>query len=321
MAILAFACGIARSDEFTDRQNGLDRASFARRTANLRVVDSLAHLVSVEGPGCRAERFIGPGMLPWIMVTNTDSATGHYYRLTFDHPVTLFQILPVTGLERRLGRRDGHLFYLRAGAAALFRYHPGAEAHNMKPRVMLNPSVQYNNVILDDNGTEIYNEGETMWDVTSRVKTILDTDGRIDAYISRLDRRTHSSIQLECTLAQQLTCDAFVSLHSDATADGTEGGGTWTFFADDQGKRLGECVQGKVLSAIREVYPEVIDRGVKEHWNRLYVLHNSGCAASLTEILFHSNPKEREMLKNSAFQDRVAKAVARGILEYFGFES
>lgn len=186
----------------------------------------------------------------------------------------------------------------------------------MKPRVMINPSVQYGNVITDETGAEIYNEGETMWDIAAKVKSILDADGRVEAFVSRTDRRSDSTIQMECDLAKMIGCDAFVALHSDATPDGTEGGGTWTFYADDDGKRLGERVQISVLEAIRTVYPEVQDKGVREHWNSLYVLHNSGCPACLTEILYHSNPKERELLKDPEFQERVARAIAKGIYDF-----
>lgn len=183
---------------------------------------------------------------------------------------------------------------------------------------MLNPSAQYGNVIRDSDGSAIYNEAETTWDIAVRVKAVLDDDGRVDAYLSRKGRSKESALHQECDLAKTLGCDAFVSLHSDATADGSEGGGTWTFYADEDGKRLGQAVQGRVLEAIRTVYPQVQFRGVRKHWKRLYVLHNSGCPASLTEILFHSSPKEREMLQDPAFQNLVAPAFARGILDYLG---
>lgn len=181
---------------------------------------------------------------------------------------------------------------------------------------MLNPSVQYENEVKDTAGTIVYNEAETMWDIAARVKALLDEDARVEAFLSRDGRRSESTIQEECELAKRIGCDAFVSLHSDAAADGGEGGGTWTFFADDEGKRLAEAVQSHLLGAIRSVYPEVRFLGVREHWKRLYVLHNSGCPACLTEILFHSNPKERKMLKEPGFQELVARAFADGILDY-----
>jgi len=183
---------------------------------------------------------------------------------------------------------------------------------------MLNPSVQYQNVVRDSDGCEVYNEAETMWDIAVRVKAALDRDRRVEAYLSRQGRRHQTTLKEECELARKLRCDAFVSLHSDAAPDDSPGGGTWTFYRDEEGKRLAVAVHSRLVEAIASVYPEVVDRGVREHWNRLYVLWNAGCPASLTEILFHSNPTEREMLKQPEFQDLVALAVAQAMLDYFG---
>ncbi|MDH7602229.1 MAG: N-acetylmuramoyl-L-alanine amidase [Armatimonadota bacterium] len=187
-----------------------------------------------------------------------------------------------------------------------------------RPRVMLNPSCQFGNVIRGPDGEELYNEGRTMFDIAVKVKEELVRDGRVDVFISRESREQSVSLHYETELTKSLNCDALVSLHSDATGDGTPGGGTWTFYADEgEGKRLAECVQMHLLEAIRSFYPEVQFRGIRTHWYRLWVLWESGCPASLTEILFHTNPREREMLKDPKLQEIMARAIARGILDYF----
>lgn len=189
-----------------------------------------------------------------------------------------------------------------------------------KPRVMLNPSCQYGNTICDETGAEIYNEGHCMFDVASRIYNELLRDGRVEPYITRSSREAESSLKTETELTKSLKCDILVALHSDATGTDQPGGGTWSFYADDEGKRLAECIQIPLLDAIQSFYPEVYFRGIQTHWNRLWILHESGCPASLTEILFHSNPQEREMLMNSVYQDIISKAIVRGIIEYFGFK-
>ncbi len=188
-----------------------------------------------------------------------------------------------------------------------------------RPRVMLNPSCQFDNVIRGPGGEELYNEGLNMYDIAVKVRDELLMDGRIEVFISRESREQLVSLRYETELTKSLNCDALVSLHSDATGDGTPGGGTWTFYADEgEGKHLAECVQKSLLEAIKSFYPEVQFRGVRTHWYRLWVLWESGCPASLTEVLFHTNPKEREMLKNPQLQQTMAKAIAKGILNYFG---
>ncbi|BCW99810.1 MAG: hypothetical protein KatS3mg024_2637 [Armatimonadota bacterium] len=202
-----------------------------------------------------------------------------------------------------------------------------------RPRVMLNPSCQYGNRILDDEGRELYNEGKNLWLFAVEARKALDEDGRVEAFISRESQDAPSDLDSEAALTNRLACDCLVALHSDATADGTPGGGTWTFYTGrthlsaeelanlpyrlEDSKRLAERVQGHVLQAIRSVYPEVQDRGVREHWHRLRMLHTPRCPSCLIEILFHTNPRERELLKQASFQSLVGQAVARAVLKYF----
>ncbi|MCL4425636.1 MAG: N-acetylmuramoyl-L-alanine amidase [Firmicutes bacterium] len=188
-----------------------------------------------------------------------------------------------------------------------------------KIRVMINPSVQYGNVIRDEVGQEVYNEGENMFDIAWRVKEILDHDDRFEVYLSRDGRRAPSDLQREVDLANQLECQAFVSLHSDATGqpiDPTQGG-SWTFYATEDERRLAETIHYAGAISSRSVYPEVRDRGVKNHWKRLKVLWDTRCPASLTEILFHTNPHERTLLKDPSFQQLVAEGFAEGVRRYF----
>ncbi len=203
-----------------------------------------------------------------------------------------------------------------------------------RPRVMLNPSCQYGNQIFDEQGNEIYNEGHNLWNFAVEIKKRLDADGRVESFISRESRECESSLDAESQMTQDLGCDCLVALHSDATGTSDPGGGTWTFFTGEthweenelaalpyrleDSRRLADLVQSHTLEAIRRVYPEVLDKGVREHWNRLRMLHKPMCVACLIEILFHTNPFEREMLKNPVFQSLIGDAIARAILRYFG---
>lgn len=199
-------------------------------------------------------------------------------------------------------------------------------------KAMINPSCQYKNQIFGEDGTELYNEGHNMWLVAEAVKRHLDAAGDVESFISRESQYGPSDLDTEADLTNSLGCDFLVALHSDATPDGTPGGGTWTFFegtthyseeelADlpyplEESRRLADLVQSRTLEAIRGVYPESKDKGVQEHWLRLRMLHKPKCPACLIEILFHTNPFERELLKDPDFHERVGAAIASAIREY-----
>jgi hypothetical protein len=268
------------------------------------------------------------------MFVNRDLKDAAHATIAFSRNVKLSEVSRTTGRKSAVALSDD-------GAGSTWRvdFQPGEgrlveievtddcpvrnweDKLTFRPRVMLDPSAQYWNTIEDEKGDTVYVEGLTLYDIAAKVKAELQRDGRVDAFINRDARDREISLDQETEVTRALNCDVLVSLHSDATGTDDPGGGSWTFYADEtDGKRLAECVQMPLLEAIRSFYPEVNFRGVRTHWYRLWVLHEAGCPASLTEILFHSNPKEREMLKNPGYQDVMAKAIAKGILDYFGLQ-
>lgn len=188
-----------------------------------------------------------------------------------------------------------------------------------RPRVMINPSNQFDNQIFDDKHNELYSEGMNMYMIAEKIQKYLQRDGRIDAFLSRNTQTQRTTLGGEMDLSRALDCDLLLACHSDATGDNTPGGGCWTFYNGEEGKKLADLVQGELIGAIKTFYPEVKNMGYREHWYRLYVLYEGGCQGALTEFLFHTNPKEREMLKDPKDQEIMAQACARGILKYFGF--
>ena len=183
---------------------------------------------------------------------------------------------------------------------------------------MINPSNQFGNVMNDENGKEIYNEGMNMFLIAQRVQAYLQQDGRVDVFMTRNSQTQETTLREETALTRSLNCDMLFAMHSDAPGGTEPGGGCWTFYWDDEGKMLADSVNKHLIEAIQSFYPEILPKGVQHHWIRLWMIHESGCPAALTEFMFHSNPKEREFLKDPNCQDIMAQAVAKGILEYLG---
>jgi N-acetylmuramoyl-L-alanine amidase len=70
-------------------------------------------------------------------------------------------------------------------------------------------------------------------------------------------------------------------------------------------------IQTELVSALN-----LTSRGLKTA--NFYVLKRTSMPAVLTEVAFISNPREEAFLRDPAFRDRAAQAIAAGIVKYFG---
>ena len=76
---------------------------------------------------------------------------------------------------------------------------------------------------------------------------------------------------------------------------------------------LAYSVKESFVRTVGARYP-VVDLGIKRA--PFYVLLNTGMPSILAEIAFLSNPKDERRLAQSSFRQRVAEALAAGILAY-----
>ncbi len=182
--------------------------------------------------------------------------------------------------------------------------------------IVLNPSCQYGNVVMVAD-KEVYNEGLNLFDIAAVTKTALEKLGH-QVYLTRDYRDEPSDLEREMLKANAYKPDLMVALHSDAAGPNSKPdvGGTSTFYASKRGKNLSNCIHPKLCKAIKTIYPDHVDRGVRTHWHKLYVLHNINAPACLIEILFHTNSRERKLLQNRDFHLLVAQAIASGINDY-----
>jgi len=104
----------------------------------------------------------------------------------------------------------------------------------------------------------------------------------------------------------------FVSIHQDAVLNPeAHGTGTFHYPTSTKGKTLAEAIQTAVVSSLG-----TYNRGVRPA--KFYVLEETKMPAALVEVVFLSNPAERERLKDPAFRRQAGEAIARGICRYLG---
>ncbi|GAB4246110.1 MAG: hypothetical protein Kow00122_03130 [Thermoleophilia bacterium] len=150
----------------------------------------------------------------------------------------------------------------------------------------------------------------------------------VDGYLRQAGMKTlmtrtddsYPTLEQRVDLANAAPADIFVSIHNNASADpGTSG--TETFYWGDEddysveGMRLAQAIQEAVCEELGSA-----DRGARTHWKSLYVLGNTDMPAALVEVGFLTNPEEEAKLADPEYQDRAAKAVARGVIEYFEWD-
>lgn len=166
-------------------------------------------------------------------------------------------------------------------------------------------------------------------DLANRLKPLLTAAGLRVVMTRTADRTLPLAARTE--LARQHGADLFVSLHFNSggsatgietyclppagvasTASSNRGGGEGQLPGnrfDNHNVWLAHCVQRTLVNATGAA-----DRGVRRA--RFYVLRDVNCPAILVEAGFLSNPAEEKLVLDPSYRDRLAKAIAYGILAY-----
>ena len=120
-------------------------------------------------------------------------------------------------------------------------------------------------------------------------------------------------------LANDWGADIFISLHCNSAANqSAEGYEVWTSPGNTLGDKLATCIYGQIAAE----FPDRAGRtdysdGDPDKESRFYVLVHTDAPACLVEMAFISNDAEAALLADAAWQDRYARAIARGVTDYF----
>ena len=141
-------------------------------------------------------------------------------------------------------------------------------------------------------------------DTSRQIASILRKSGlkvietRTGDYFVPLDKRT--------AISNRTRNAVFVSIHYN-WARRSKAAGVETFFCGARSSRLAANIQKEILRPYGAK-----DRGIK--FRQLYVLKNNKRPAVLVELGFLSNPSENNKVQSASMRQRLATAVARGIL-------
>jgi N-acetylmuramoyl-L-alanine amidase len=124
--------------------------------------------------------------------------------------------------------------------------------------------------------------------------------------------RKVQDLKRRCELIHQVKPDCAVSIHQNSYPDESVKGAQVFYYQDSlEGKKLGEVIQEKL---IEEVEPEN-HRQAKGN-RSYYLLKKTDAPLAIVECGFLSNPAEAEKLITEEYQEQVAEAVCKGIVDY-----
>lgn len=144
--------------------------------------------------------------------------------------------------------------------------------------------------------------------VALRVSELLQDQG-IQVVMTRADDR---SLDLEprVDLANRVNGTIFVSIHANAISlSRPDVNGIETYYYSESGRRLAEIMHANILPA-----SGMRDRGVKQA--RFFVLRHTAMPATLLEIGFVTGEQDVPRLRDQAWRERMAQAIANGIVQY-----
>ncbi|MGF2036075.1 MAG: N-acetylmuramoyl-L-alanine amidase [Nostoc sp. CmiVER01] len=111
-------------------------------------------------------------------------------------------------------------------------------------------------------------------------------------------------------LAERANADVFVSIHANSAGASRPDVNGLEVYYYDSGLDLARIVRSSILQNISTIK----DRGVRRA--RFYVLRKSSMPSILVETGYMTGRQDMARLRTSAYQNQMAEAIARGVLQY-----
>jgi N-acetylmuramoyl-L-alanine amidase len=124
---------------------------------------------------------------------------------------------------------------------------------------------------------------------------------------------SHVSLPERCRIANEARADVFVSIHCNAPgsdADRSKVRGIETYrLPGGQAERIAQRIHELAL-----IFTDAPDRGCKNHWLKLTVLHATKMPAVLFELGYLTHPSEGVLLCEAAYRQAWTHAITAGLL-------
>ncbi|MDB9526370.1 N-acetylmuramoyl-L-alanine amidase [Oscillatoria sp. CS-180] len=151
-------------------------------------------------------------------------------------------------------------------------------------------------------------EKNVVFPVSMRVAELLREAG-VDVVMTRTSDLT-LDLEPRVAIANNTNATIFLSIHANAISlSRPDVNGVETYYYSESGRQLASIIHANVQPA-----SGLGNRGVKQA--RFYVLRNTAMPAALLELGFVTGAEDVVKLRDPAWQERMAQAITRGILQY-----
>ncbi|HIK05045.1 MAG TPA: N-acetylmuramoyl-L-alanine amidase [Trichormus sp. M33_DOE_039] len=150
-------------------------------------------------------------------------------------------------------------------------------------------------------------EKDVVLPIGRRIASILEQNG-VQAVLTR-DADFFVELQGRVDIAERVNATVFVSVHANSVDNRPDVNGLEVYYYDS-GYALAETVRKSILQNIGTIK----DRGTRKA--RFYVLRKSSMPSILVETGYMSGREDNPRLGSPEYQNRMAEAIARGILQY-----
>ncbi|MCC5636230.1 N-acetylmuramoyl-L-alanine amidase [Nostoc sp. CHAB 5844] len=150
-------------------------------------------------------------------------------------------------------------------------------------------------------------EKDVVLPIGKRVAAILEQNG-VQAVLTR-DADFFVELQGRVDIAERVNATLFVSIHANSVGNRPDVNGLEVYYYDS-GYALADIVRNTILQDIGTIK----DRGTRKA--RFYVLRKSSMPSILVETGYMTGREDNPRLGSPEYQNRMADAIARGILKY-----
>jgi N-acetylmuramoyl-L-alanine amidase len=150
-------------------------------------------------------------------------------------------------------------------------------------------------------------EKDVVLPIGKRIATILEQNG-VQAVLTR-DADFFVELQGRVDITRRVNATLFVSVHANSVDSRPDVNGLEVYYFDS-GHALADVVRNTILQSISTIK----DRGTRKA--RFYVLRKNSVPAILVETGYMTGNEDNPRLGSSEYQNRMAEAIARGILKY-----